>query len=66
MGDNSEAIRSLALTPTWSVAIVLTIFVAVSLAVERSIHRLSYVSSLLTFKSTFLLTNFIEVITGKV
>lgn len=66
MADNSEAIRSLALTPTWSVAIVLTIFVSVSLAVERSIHRLSYVSSLLTFKSTFLLTNFIEVITGKV
>ncbi|KAG1359563.1 MLO-like protein [Cocos nucifera] len=33
--------RSLALTPTWSVATVLTIFVAVSLLVERSIHRLS-------------------------
>ncbi|KAG6472666.1 hypothetical protein ZIOFF_070141 [Zingiber officinale] len=33
--------RSLALTPTWSVAAVLTIFVAVSLLVERSIHRLS-------------------------
>ncbi|CAK9325187.1 unnamed protein product [Citrullus colocynthis] len=33
--------RSLALTPTWSVASVLTIFVAVSLLVERSIHRLS-------------------------
>lgn len=33
--------RSLALTPTWSVATVLTIFVFVSLLVERSIHRLS-------------------------
>ncbi|KAJ6301516.1 hypothetical protein OIU77_015760 [Salix suchowensis] len=33
--------RSLALTPTWSVATVLTIFVVVSLIVERSIHRLS-------------------------
>ncbi|XVE50314.1 hypothetical protein DITRI_Ditri01bG0152100 [Diplodiscus trichospermus] len=33
--------RSLALTPTWSVAAVLTIFVAVSVIVERSIHRLS-------------------------
>lgn len=33
--------RSLALTPTWSVALVLMIFVAVSLLVERSIHRLS-------------------------
>ncbi|KAG6591971.1 MLO-like protein 11, partial [Cucurbita argyrosperma subsp. sororia] len=33
--------RSLALTPTWSVASVLTIFVAISLLVERSIHRLS-------------------------
>lgn len=37
--------RSLALTPTWSVAAVLTIFVAVSLLVERSIHRLSSVSA---------------------
>lgn len=64
MADNSEAIRSLALTPRWSVAIVLTIFVAVSLAVELSIHRLIYVSTLLTFKSSFLLTNFIEVSTG--
>ncbi|XP_040990061.1 MLO-like protein 11 isoform X2 [Juglans microcarpa x Juglans regia] len=33
--------RSLALTPTWSVATVLTIFVAISFLVERSIHRLS-------------------------
>ncbi|KAI5333260.1 hypothetical protein L3X38_023390 [Prunus dulcis] len=40
-GDTQE-MRSLALTPTWSVATVLTIFVAVSLLVERSIHRLSY------------------------
>ncbi|OMO80316.1 Mlo-related protein [Corchorus capsularis] len=39
-GDDKE-MRSLALTPTWSVATVLTIFVAVSLIVERSIHRLS-------------------------
>lgn len=33
--------RSLALTPTWSVATVLTVFVFVSLLVERSIHCLS-------------------------
>ncbi|KAI8018014.1 MLO-like protein 14 [Camellia lanceoleosa] len=33
--------RSLALTPTWSVATVMAIFVVVSLLVERSIHRLS-------------------------
>jgi len=33
--------RSLALTPTWSVATVLTILVAVSLIIERSVHRLS-------------------------
>ncbi|CAD5313757.1 unnamed protein product [Arabidopsis thaliana] len=33
--------RTLGLTPTWSVATVLTIFVFVSLIVERSIHRLS-------------------------
>ncbi|XWS09967.1 hypothetical protein CRYUN_Cryun39dG0035400 [Craigia yunnanensis] len=39
--ENDKEIRSLALTPTWSVATVLTIFVAVSLIVERSIHRLS-------------------------
>lgn len=38
--DREES-RSLALTPTWSVATVLTIFVVVSLLVERSIHRLS-------------------------
>ncbi|EXB76298.1 MLO-like protein 11 [Morus notabilis] len=41
MEENSKETRSLALTPTWSVATVLTIFVAVSLLVERSIHRLS-------------------------
>lgn len=40
MADKEEK-RSLALTPTWSVASVLTVFVAVSLLVERSIHRLS-------------------------
>ncbi|KAK6132679.1 hypothetical protein DH2020_033562 [Rehmannia glutinosa] len=39
--DNGTDLRSLALTPTWSVATVLTVFVAVSLLVERSIHRLS-------------------------
>ncbi|KAL6844342.1 hypothetical protein ACP4OV_026015 [Aristida adscensionis] len=33
--------RSLALTPTWSVATVLTLLVAASLIIERSIHRLS-------------------------
>ncbi|KAG7592891.1 Mlo-related protein [Arabidopsis thaliana x Arabidopsis arenosa] len=33
--------RTLGLTPTWSVATVLTVFVFVSLIVERSIHRLS-------------------------
>ncbi|KAL4335941.1 hypothetical protein GQ457_07G014470 [Hibiscus cannabinus] len=39
--ENDEGMRSLALTPTWSVATVLTIFVVVSVIVERSIHRLS-------------------------
>ncbi|KAK4796817.1 hypothetical protein SAY86_029143 [Trapa natans] len=39
--NSDQELRSLALTPTWSVATVLTIFVAVSLIVERSIHRLS-------------------------
>ncbi|XP_057797321.1 MLO-like protein 11 [Salvia miltiorrhiza] len=38
--ENEKDLRSLALTPTWSVATVLTVFVAVSLLVERSIHRL--------------------------
>ncbi|THG07136.1 hypothetical protein TEA_000698 [Camellia sinensis var. sinensis] len=41
MAENGAEMRSLALTPTWSVASVLTVFVAVSLVVERSIHRLS-------------------------
>ena len=54
MEENSQETRSLALTPTWSVATVLTVFVAVSLLVERSIHHLSNVSiarqeSLLSF-----------------
>ncbi|KAK3199020.1 hypothetical protein Dsin_022435 [Dipteronia sinensis] len=39
--QNSGEMRSLALTPSWSVATVLTVFVVVSLLVERSIHRLS-------------------------
>lgn len=39
--------RTLGLTPTWSVATVLTVFVVVSLIVERSIHRLSNVSNLI-------------------
>lgn len=38
--QDDEESRSLALTPTWSVATVLTVFVAVSLLVERSIYRL--------------------------
>lgn len=50
MEENSQETRSLALTPTWSVATVLTVFVAVSLLVERSIHRLSNVS-IATLKS---------------
>ncbi|GKV38364.1 hypothetical protein SLEP1_g46280 [Rubroshorea leprosula] len=44
MAENSgsdKELRSLALTLTWSVATVLTIFVVVSLVVEHSIHRLS-------------------------
>ncbi|KAJ0267164.1 MLO-like protein 11 [Hirschfeldia incana] len=43
-GEENEAEsneRSLALSPTWSVALVLTVFVFVSLIVERSIYRLS-------------------------
>ncbi|CAA7043426.1 unnamed protein product [Microthlaspi erraticum] len=43
-GEENEAEsneRSLALSPTWSVAIVLTVFVVVSLIVERAIYRLS-------------------------
>ncbi|XP_051124748.1 MLO-like protein 11 [Andrographis paniculata] len=39
--EGAKELRSLALTPTWSLASVLTIFVVVSLLVERSIHRLS-------------------------
>ncbi|PRQ31339.1 hypothetical protein RchiOBHm_Chr5g0034381 [Rosa chinensis] len=42
MAEDAQEMRSLALTPTWSVATVLTIFVAVSLLVERGIHRLSH------------------------
>jgi hypothetical protein len=46
MEEDTKETRSLALTPTWSVATVLTIFVVVSLIVERSIHRLSSVSDI--------------------
>lgn len=42
MAEGTEEMRSLALTPTWSVATVLTIFVMISLIVERSIHRLGH------------------------
>ncbi|GKV52910.1 hypothetical protein SLEP1_g59462 [Rubroshorea leprosula] len=48
MAENSgsdKELRSLTLTPTWSVATVLTIFVVVSLVVEGSIHRLSNVGT---------------------
>ncbi|XP_049936783.1 MLO-like protein 11 isoform X4 [Nymphaea colorata] len=38
---NPVEARSLAFTPTWSVATVLTVFVAGSLLIERLIHRLS-------------------------
>lgn len=44
--------RSLALSPTWSVALVLTVFVVVSLIVERSIYRLSTVSTLHSYASS--------------
>ncbi|PIN22622.1 hypothetical protein CDL12_04660 [Handroanthus impetiginosus] len=38
--SEKKELKSLALTPTWSVASVLTMFVVVSLLVERSIHWL--------------------------
>ena len=53
MTEDVEETRSLALTPTWSVATVLMIFVAVSLLVERSIHRLSNVSIATIFILSF-------------
>ena len=54
-GEENEAEsneRSLALSPTWSVALVLTVFVLVSLIVERSIYRLSTVSTLHSYVSS--------------
>jgi mlo protein len=39
MGEAEEA-QSLALTPTWVVAAVCLIIVAISLAAERLLHRL--------------------------
>lgn len=56
MADDKKEERSLALTPTWSVASVLTVFVVVSLLVERSIHRLSNVSLILYVLDVFCLT----------
>lgn len=66
MAENDKGMRSLALTPTWSVASVLTIFVAVSLLVERSIHRLSTVSGLRTFYCWFHDFSFFLVLSIKV
>ncbi|GFP96718.1 mlo-like protein 14 [Phtheirospermum japonicum] len=40
MLEENKELRSLGLTPTWSVASVLTVFIFVSLLLERSIHRL--------------------------
>ncbi|KAL3645483.1 MLO-like protein 11 [Castilleja foliolosa] len=40
MLEENKELRSLGLTPTWSVASVLTVFIVISLLLERSIHRL--------------------------
>ncbi|KAH7512500.1 hypothetical protein FEM48_Zijuj12G0097300 [Ziziphus jujuba var. spinosa] len=62
MSENAEEMRSLALTPTWSVATVLTIFVAVSLLVERSIHRLSNLPYLQLLSPELMLLGFISLL----
>ncbi|CAJ1978579.1 unnamed protein product [Sphenostylis stenocarpa] len=41
MEESEQESRQLAFTPTFSIATVLTMFVAISLLVERTIHRLS-------------------------
>ncbi|KAI3854276.1 hypothetical protein MKW98_024699 [Papaver atlanticum] len=41
MAEDNEEMRSLYFTPTWSVATVLTVFIAGSLLLERAIHHLS-------------------------
>ncbi|CAA0808495.1 MLO-like protein 11 [Striga hermonthica] len=40
MSEDTKELRSLGSSPTWSVASVLSVFVVVSLLVERSIHQL--------------------------
>ncbi|KAK8622741.1 hypothetical protein V6N13_117644 [Hibiscus sabdariffa] len=40
--EDDKETRSVSSTPTWSTATVLTVFVTVSLIVERSIHRLTH------------------------
>lgn len=60
--QDDEESRSLALTPTWSVATVLTVFVAVSLLVERSIYRLCNVSLFPHFYFSYLFRNSPEII----
>ncbi|GER43026.1 MLO-like protein [Striga asiatica] len=40
MSEDTKELRSLGSSPTWSVASVLSVFVVVSLLVERSIHHL--------------------------
>lgn len=52
MAEDNEEMRSLYFTPTWSVATVLTVFIAVSLLLERAIHHLSSVSKNLLLASS--------------
>lgn len=59
MEGRSPEMRSLALTPTWSVATVMTIFVVLSLLVERSIYRLSLVCKTYFWSLPFVLFFFL-------
>ncbi|GAB2230754.1 hypothetical protein Droror1_Dr00015040 [Drosera rotundifolia] len=72
MEASTEELRSLALTPTWSVATVLTIFVVISLLVHQSIgqlgrwlqetHRKPLLQSLEKMKEELMLLGFVSLL----
>jgi mlo protein len=41
--DSNESSRELDQTPTWAVAAVCTVFILISIALEKSLHKLGTV-----------------------
>jgi mlo protein len=43
VSDSNESSRELDQTPTWAVAAVCTVFILISIALEKSLHKLGTV-----------------------